>query len=40
MPSGRFFPSAFGMYRRKTALGRYTPARSFVPISSTKRSIP
>ena len=25
MPSGRFFPSAFGMYRRKTALGRYLP---------------
>ena len=28
MPSGRCFPSAFGMYRRSTACGRYLPARS------------
>ena len=40
MPSGRFFPSAFGMYRRRTTLGRYVPARSSAPSSSRKRSTP
>ena len=28
MPSGRWRPSAFGMYRRRTGGGRYMPARS------------
>jgi hypothetical protein len=40
MPSGRLFPSAFGMYRRVTALGRYSPARNTTAISSRKRSTP
>ena len=30
MPSGRVLPSAFGMYRRRTACGRYVPARNSV----------
>jgi hypothetical protein len=40
MPSGLFFPSAFGMYRRSTAAARYLPARSSEPSSSRKRSTP
>ena len=40
MPSGRFLPSAFGMYRRRTGCGRYLPARSSAPSSSKKRSTP
>jgi hypothetical protein len=28
MPSGLLFPSAFGMYRRRTNVGRYVPSRS------------
>ena len=35
-PAAACFPSAFGMYRRNTALGRYVPARSSVPISSSE----
>jgi hypothetical protein len=40
IPSGRFFPSAFGMYRRSTATGRYLPARSTSRSSSRKLSTP
>ena len=40
MPSGRCRPSAFGMYRRRTGCGRYVPARSAAPSSSSRRSTP
>ena len=40
MPSGRFFPSAFGMYRRNTIDGRYVPSRSATPIPSRKVPTP
>ena len=40
MPSGRCRPSAFGMYRRRTGCGRYVPARSAAPSSSSMRSTP
>jgi hypothetical protein len=40
MPSGLLLPSAFGMYRLSTALGRYRPSRSSAPSSPRKRSTP
>ncbi len=40
MPRGRCLPSTFGMYRRRTTLGRYSPARSAAASSSRKRSTP
>ncbi len=40
MPSGRLFPSAFGMYRRRTTAGRYVPARNAPAIPSKKESTP
>ena len=41
MPSGRFFPSAFGMYRRSTAAGRYclrAARRRALPGSARRRT--
>jgi hypothetical protein len=40
IPSGRFLPSAFGMYRRRTNLGRYSPVRSSLASLSRKLSTP
>ena len=40
MPNGPFVPSAFGMYRRKTTVGRYVPLFSATPIASRKLSTP
>ena len=40
MPRGRCFPSAFGMYRRRTAAGRYLPARRSAAIVRKNRSTP
>src|ERR1019366_5201530 len=40
MPNGRLLPSAFGMYRRRTTVGRYVPLFSAMPIASRKLSTP
>ncbi len=40
IPNGRCRPSAFGMYRRLTAQGRYVPARNRAPRSSRNCSTP
>ena len=38
MPRGRCFPSAFGMYRRRTAAGRSLPARRTSPLHTRSYS--
>src|SRR4030065_553900 len=40
IPSGRCFPSAFGMYRRLTGLGRYRPAKRSARMPSRNGSTP